>query len=282
MSIRIIVDSASDLSEKESPYLKILPMTVTFGNVEYQDGVTLSHKEFYEKLIENDELPTTSQVSPYEFEEAIRETLDAGETPIVVTISSKLSGTYNSAKIAASEFDEAVYVVDSENVAMGEKILVQYAIRMIDEGLSAEKIVEELEKGKKNICLVALLDTLEYLKKGGRISNISGIVGGMLSIKPVVAVQDGEIAVLGKARGSRNGNNLLSKQIEKAGGIDFSMPYTLGYSGLEDSLLQKYIKDSEGIWKGYVEELQIGVIGGTIGTHAGPGAIGVAFFAAGK
>lgn len=282
MSIRIIVDSASDLSEKESQYLKILPMTVTFGNVEYQDGVTLSHKEFYEKLIENDELPTTSQVSPYEFEEAIRETLDAGETPIVVTISSKLSGTYNSAKIAASEFDEAVYVVDSENVAMGEKILVQYAIRMIDEGLSAEKIVEELEKGKKNICLVALLDTLEYLKKGGRISNISGIVGGMLSIKPVVAVQDGEIAVLGKARGSRNGNNLLSKQIEKAGGIDFSMPYTLGYSGLEDSLLQKYIKDSEGIWKGYVEELQIGVIGGTIGTHAGPGAIGVAFFAAGK
>lgn len=282
MSIRIIVDSASDLSEKESQYLKILPMTVTFGNVEYQDGVTLSHKEFYEKLIENDELPTTSQVSPYEFEEAIRETLVAGETPIVVTISSKLSGTYNSAKIAASEFDEAVYVVDSENVAMGEKILVQYAIRMIDEGLSAEKIVEELEKSKKNICLVALLDTLEYLKKGGRISNISGIVGGMLSIKPVVAVQDGEIAVLGKARGSRNGNNLLSKQIEKAGGIDFSMPYTLGYSGLEDSLLQKYIKDSEGIWKGYVEELPMGVIGGTIGTHAGPGAIGVAFFAAGK
>lgn len=282
MSIRIIVDSASDLSENESKCLKILPMTVTFGNVEYQDGVTLSRKEFYEKLIESDELPTTSQVTPFGFEEAIRETLDAGETPIVITISSKLSGTYNSAKIAASEFDKPVYVVDSENVAMGEKILVQYAVRMVAEGLSAEKIVEELEKSKKNICLVALLDTLEYLRKGGRVSNISGIVGGMLSIKPVVAVQDGEIAVLGKARGSRNGNNLLSQQIDKAGGIDFSMPYTLGYSGLEDSLLQKYIKDSEKIWKGYTEELPIGVIGGTIGTHAGPGAIGVAFFAAEK
>lgn len=278
MSIRIIVDSGSDMSGSESKYLSVAPLTITFGEMQYQDGVTLSHKEFYEKLIESDELPKTSQVSPYDFEMAIKEAVDAGETPIVITVSSKLSGTYNSATIAASEFDEKVYVVDSENVAMGERVLVQYALRMVEQGMDAEEIVAELERSKKKICVVALLDTLEYLRKGGRVSNVVGVVGGMLSIKPLVAIIDGNVEVIGKARGTKNGNNLLTKEIEKAGGIDFSMPYALGYSGLEDSLLQKYIKDSEAIWQENTEKLPISTIGGTIGTHAGPGAFGIAFF----
>lgn len=279
MGIRIIVDSGSDMAGNESQYLKVVPLTITFGQTQYKDGVTLSHKEFYEKLVASEELPKTSQVPPYDFEEAIREAVDAGETPIVITVSSKLSGTYNSARIAASAFDERVYVVDSENVAMGERVLVQYALRMIEEGMEAEEIVAELEKGKKKICLTALLDTLEYLRKGGRVSNVAGVVGGMLSIKPIVAIQDGEVAVLGKARGTKNGNKLLTQQIEAVGGIDFSKPYALGYSGLEDDLLQKYIKDTEEVWKKPAEELPIGTIGGTIGTHAGPGAFGFAFFA---
>lgn len=279
MGIRIIVDSGSDMAGNESQYLKVVPLTITFGQTQYKDGVTLSHKEFYEKLVASEELPKTSQVPPYDFEEAIREAVDAGETPIVITVSSKLSGTYNSARIAASAFDERVYVVDSENVAMGERVLVQYALRMIEEGMEAEEIVAELEKGKKKICLTALLDTLEYLRKGGRVSNVAGVVGGMLSIKPIVAIQDGEVAVLGKARGTKNGNKLLTQQIEAVGGIDFSKPYALGYSGLEDDLLQKYIKDTEEVWKKPAEDLPIGTIGGTIGTHAGPGAFGFAFFA---
>lgn len=279
MSIKIIVDSGSDMAGSESQYLKVVPLTITFGETQYKDGVTLSHKEFYKKLVASDELPKTSQVPPYDFEEAIREALDAGETPIVITVSSKLSGTYNSATIAASAFDETVYVVDSENVAMGERVLVQYALRMIEGGMGAEEIVEELEKSKKKICLAALLDTLEYLRKGGRVSNVAGVVGGMLSIKPIVAIQDGEVAVLGKARGTKNGNKQLTQQIEAVGGIDFSKPYALGYSGLEDDLLQKYIKDTEEVWKKPAEELPIGTIGGTIGTHAGPGAFGFAFFA---
>lgn len=282
MSIRIIVDSGSDMSGNESQYLSVAPLSITFGETQYQDGVTITHKEFYEKLIGSDELPKTSQVSPYDFEMAIKKAVDAGETPIVITVSSKLSGTYNSATIAASEFDEKVYVVDSENVAMGERVLVQYALRMIEEGMSAEEIVAELERSKKNIRLVALLDTLEYLRKGGRVSNVVGFVGGMLSIKPLVAIQDGNVEVIGKARGAKNGNSMLTKEIEKAGGIDFSMPYALGYSGLEDNLLQKYIKDSEAIWQGNTEELPISTIGGTIGTHAGPGAFGIGFFAAEK
>lgn len=279
MGIRIIVDSGSDMAGNESQYLKVVPLTITFGETQYKDGVTLSHKEFYEKLVASDALPKTSQVPPYDFEEAIREAVDAGETPIVITVSSKLSGTYNSARVAASSFDEKVYVVDSENVAMGERVLVQYALRMIEEGMEAKEIVEELERSKKKICLAALLDTLEYLRKGGRVSNVAGVVGGMLSIKPVVAIQDGEVTVLGKARGTKNGNKQLTQQIEAVGGIDFSKPYALGYSGLEDDLLQKYIKDTEEVWKKPAEELPIGTIGGTIGTHAGPGAFGFAFFA---
>lgn len=279
MNIRIIADSGSDLSGKESKYLKIIPLKITFGDTQYQDGVTLSHEEFYSKLVESDELPKTSQVPPFDFEKAIQEALDAGETPIVITIASQLSGTYNSARIAASEFDEKVYVVDSENVAMGEKILVQYALQMIEEGLDAETIVAELENSKKKICLAALLDTLEYLQKGGRVSNVVGFVGGVLSIKPVVTIKEGEIVMLGKARGSKNGNKMLTQQIEAVGGIDFTKPYALGYSGLEDDLLQKYIADNEEIWVKQGEELPIGTIGGTIGTHAGPGAFGYAFFA---
>lgn len=278
MNIRFIVDSASDLSGKEHEALTVLPLTVTFGDTQYLDGVTLSAKEFYEKLIESDELPTTSQVAPYDFEKAIREALEAGETPIVVTVTSKLSGTYNSARLAAMEFDEKVYLVDSENVCVGEQILVKYGLRLLDEGKSAEEIVEAMEAAKKKIRVVALLDTLEYLRKGGRISNVAGFVGGMLSIRPVIGIVDGIVEVLGKARGSKAANNLLAQQIEAAGGIDYDMPYELAYSGLDDSLLRKYINDNEHVWRGHADELKYGIVGSTIGTHAGPGAVAVAFF----
>lgn len=278
MNIRIIVDSASDMMGKEREHLTVVPMTVTFGEKQYLDGVELSPAEFYEKLIEGNELPTTSQVSPYAFEEAISKAIEAGETPIVITVTSKLSGTYNSARIASLQFDEKVYLVDSENVCAGEQILVEYALRLIEEGKNAEEIVEELEVVKKKICVVALLDTLEYLRKGGRISNVSGIVGGMLSIKPIVGVVEGVIEVLGKARGSKNANSLLAQQIENAGGVDYDMPYALAYSGLDDTAIQKYIRDNEHIWKRDKEDLNVGIIGSTIGTHAGPGAIAAAFF----
>ena len=278
MKIRFIVDSASDLSGKEHEALTVVPLTVTFGDTQYLDGVTLSAKQFYEKLVEDDVHPTTRQIAPYDFEKAIREAIEAGETPIVVTVTSKLSGTYNSARLASMEFDEKVYLVDSENVCVGEQILVKYGLRLLDEGKSAEEIVEAMEIAKKKIRVVALLDTLEYLRKGGRISNVAGFVGGMLSIRPVIGIVDGLVEVLGKARGSKAANNLLAQQIESAGGIDYSMPYELAYSGLDDSLLRKYINDNEQIWKGHADELSYGIVGSTIGTHAGPGAIAVAFF----
>lgn len=276
--IRIITDSASDMPADYRSDVTVVPLHVRFGTEEYLDGVNLTHREFYEKLIENDELPTTSQVAPFAFEEQYEKAREAGEQVIVITISGKLSGTYQSACIASADYEDVVHVVDSENVTVGERTLVEYALRLKDDGKTVGEIVDILNEEKKNIRVIGLLDTLEYLKKGGRISKTVALVGGMLSIKPVIAIESGEVVMLGKARGSKQGNNLLVQQIEKAGGIDFSKPYFLGYAGLDDTLLRKYIADSAGLWEAHADKLDIMSVGGAIGTHVGPGAIAVAFF----
>ena len=276
--LKIITDSAADLPQPCRPEITVLPMAVTFGEEQFLDGVDLAHRQFYEKLIEGDALPTTSQINPAQFEEAFRRAVDEGEDVVAVVLSSKLSGTCQSARIAAEEFPGRVFVVDSENATIGQQILVRRALDLLDQGLDAAAIAGELEREKKDIRLVALLDTLEYLKRGGRISPSVALVGGLLAIKPVVAVQEGEVVVLGKARGSKNGNNLLVQEIQKTGGVDFSRPYRLGYAGLDDGLLQKYIADSAALWTDHADRLPIGTVGGTIGTHVGPGGIAIAFF----
>ena len=278
MKIRIITDSAADLPRPCRPEVTILPMAVTFGEEQFLDGVDLTHRQFYEKLIEGDALPTTSQINPAQFEEASRQAVDAGENVVAILLSSKLSGTCQSARIAAEEFPGRVFVVDSENATIGEQILVLRALSLADQGLDAAAVAKRLEAEKQDIRLVALLDTLEYLKRGGRISPSVALVGGLLSVKPVVAVEHGEVVMLGKARGSKNGNNLLVQEIRKTSGVDFDRPYLLGYTGLEDSLLQKYIADSAALWTEHTDALPVGTIGGTIGTHVGPGAVAVAFF----
>lgn len=280
MSIRIICDSASDITKEMAQKwnVTVLPIKTIFGEQEYLDGVNMTHQEFFEKLIETDELPTTSQIAPYDYEQVFKEIVEAGDTAICITLSSKLSGCNQSAHIAGDDYPENIFIVDSENVCVGEQILVELAVKLRDEGKSAREITEILNKEKKNIRLIALLDTLEYLKKGGRISGAAAFAGTLLSIKPVIGVENGEVTMLGKARGSKNANNMLMSLIEKEGGINFDKPYSLAYSGLSDQLLQKYIVDSARIYEGKTENLPICTIGSTIGTHAGPGAIAAAFF----
>ena len=278
MNIRIITDSGCDMLPPYAPNLTVLPLTITFGEESFLDGVELDHHRFYEKLIEGEELPTTSQIAPAAFEEAFQKAVDAGEAVVCVTLSSKLSGTYQSARVAAEGFAGQVWVVDSENVTIGQRLLVERAVELAGQGLDAAQLSARLDQEKKDIRLVALLDTLEYLKRGGRISPSIAMVGGLLSIKPVVAVENGEVVLLGKARGSKNGNNLLIQLIQKTSGVDFGRPYRLGYTGLDDGLLQKYIADSVQLWQDHVEELPVSTVGGAIGTHVGPGAVAVAFF----
>lgn len=276
--VNIIVDSTADITEDVKERLTVVPLTLRFGDEEYIEGVTIQKKEFYQKLIESDVLPKTSQASPADFEDVFEKIVAAGESAVVITLSSKLSGTWQSAMIAAREYEDSVYVVDSRNVAIGAAILAKLALRLVDEGMGAREIAERLEKEREKICLIAMLDTLEYLKKGGRISAAAAFAGGVLSIKPVVCIRDGEIVILGKARGSKQGNNLLVSEIRKTGGIDFTKPILLGYTGLDDTLLQKYIEDSKALWEEGISSLETTMIGSVIGTHAGPGAVAVAFF----
>ena len=274
---RIIIDSTCDLPQAAKARTIVVPLTVLFGDREYIDGVTIDHKKFYEMLVESDVLPTTSQATPDGFLTAYQQVREAGDEAVVITIASNLSGTYQSAVIAAEDYPE-IQIVDSRTAAIGAGILAEYALALADQGLDAEHIALKLLQAREKIHLVAMLDTLEYLKKGGRISAATAIAGSLLNIKPVIGVEKGEILTLGKARGSKQGNNLLVKEIEKAGGVDFSMPLLLGYTGLSDALLQKYITDSSYIWEGNVDELHSVPICSVIGTHAGPGAVAVAFF----
>ena len=278
MNVRIVVDSTADVTDEIRAKLSVVPLTVHFGEQEYVDGITINHKQFYEMLVETDVLPTTSQPSPEAFAQVFRQAQEAGEQVVALTVSSKLSGTCQSAMIAAADFPDSVWVVDTKTVAIGCGILAELAVRLKEEGLSAEEIVARLEEERDNIRVIALLDTLEYLKKGGRISKTVAFAGGLLSIKPVVTIQDGEIHILGKARGSKQGNNLLVTEIQKAGGVDFTKPLMLGYTGLSDALLEKYVLDSDALWDGHGDCIRSTPISSVIGTHAGPGAIAVAFF----
>ena len=277
MSVQIIVDSTVDMPERMKDRFRIVPLTVHFGAEEFIDGVTIDKHRFYERLVESDELPTTSQASPAAFDAIFSDVASVGDSAVVVTLASKFSGTYQSACIAAAEYDN-IYVVDSKSAAIGSGILAEYALECADKGMDAKTIAETLEKKRDEICLIALLDTLEYLKKGGRISKTVAFAGGLLNIKPVITVVDGEIQVIGKARGSKQGNNLLVQKIHESGGIDFDEPIILGYSGLSDSYLKKYVEDSRDIWQDKADSLDPTLICSVIGTHTGPGVVAVAFF----
>lgn len=277
MAVRIIVESSCDMMQSDFENCTVLPMSINFDSEEYLSGVNLTHNEFYEKLIESDTLPTTSQVPPSAFEKVFEEVRKDGDTAVVITLSQNLSGTYQSACIAKEEYPE-IFVVDSKSVSIGIGILAKTAIRLKEQNKSAKEIADILKTERERIIVVALLDTLEYLKKGGRISSTLAFAGAMLNIKPVISLTGGEIKMLGRARGSKQGNNLLVEQITSAGGIDFSSDVLLGYTGLSDLMLKKYIADSESLYKGQKDTLEYTQIGSIVGTHAGPGAIAVAFF----
>ena len=281
MATKIVIDSASDLTKEQAEQLGVifLPMSITIGDEEFYDGVDITAHEFYEKLIESADLPKTSQVAPYLFEEVFEEQVKLGNEVVVLTISSKLSGTFEGATRSAQKFNGKVFVVDTLSCAVGERLLLLHALSLLEQGWSASEIANEIEKVKGRIRLMAVVDTLKYLKKGGRISTATAIAGEVLSIKPVVALVDGKVKMIGKAMGSRKANNLLNQMVVSNGGIDFSMPCGTIWSGLDSSLHDKYVRDSASLWQGQVEQVPSYRIGATIGTHVGPGAVGVAFFA---
>ncbi len=275
MSVRIIADSTADLTPAVRARVRTVPICILFGEEEYWDGVNIDSHSFYTMLARSEILPTTSQPTPAAFEEIFRETVAAGDQAVCITISSELSGTYQSAAIAAQEFSGQIFVVDSRTVALGAGILTEYALALADRGLNAGEISRALEEKKGNVRLYAIVDTLEYLKKGGRLSAASALVGGLLNIKPILCTQDGGLKVLGSVRGMKKAFAALNEACGAHGGVDRSMPVLLGYTGQSGEQLEKYIADSDGLW---TLDTPASPVGAAVGVHAGPGAVAVAFF----
>lgn len=277
--VKILFDSASDISLEEANAMgaELISIKIRFGDEEFSDGVDLTREEFFKKLSGSDKLPQTSQINPAEFAAAFEKLTSDGSEVVCITLSSKLSGTFKNAVGAAEKFGGKVFVVDSLNASTGEKILCQHALRLVKEGLGAAEIAAALDEGKGRIRVLAVLDTLKFLKMGGRISAVTAFAGEMLSIKPVIGIVDGEVKLLGKAIGSKKSGNLFTKLI-KENGVDFSMPHGVMWSGADDSMLKRYVEDSRDLWAAETDSLPAYMIGSTIGTHIGPGAIGVAFY----
>ena len=279
--IRILTDSSADFTPSEAAHLnlEVVPLSVTFedGSV-YRDGLDLTPEEFYTRLAACNKLPTTSQPSPDCFLPHFEEAKAAGDVTIAILLSSELSGTIQSAQIAAqaAEYHDLL-VVDSRNATLGLKMLVQMALDLRDQGASPAQIINALEDALDRLRLLAVVDDLKYFRKGGRLPAAAAFAGAVMGIKPVVTLLDGKVSLAGKARGLPGAYVALFKLMEEQGGLDPEMPYMVGYTG--------HRKGAEPIQQYLVNHMQIPAaptpthIGTVVGTHAGPGAAGIAFFA---
>ena len=282
MAVKIVVDSSSDISEKEAHELGIvmLPIPINFGEEDYLDGVDITKTEFYEKLETCTELPKTSQISAYRFEEVFDECVKNGDEVVAIVLSSKLSATCDNAIKVSEKYNGKVFVVDSLSATAGMRILVDYALRLAAENKSAKEIYDILEEKKSKVQIRAIIDTLKYLKKGGRISPLLAFAGELMGIKPMIAVIDGKVEVVGKTLGLKKGVAIINKDIEKLGGMDLEMPFYVIYSGTSEfeERADKYISFNAETWGCDPASIKKNCIGATIGTHIGQGAIGVVFF----
>lgn len=280
MGFKIVTDSASDIPQETAAKwgVTVMPIHARFGDEEYLDGVTLTPHQFFEKVIKTGEIPHTSQVTPYEFRQEFKKAIDAGQDVLCLTMPANMSGTYQNACTAAAEFGDKVIVLDSRQLCIAFYVLVEYACRCRDEGRTVAQTVEAVEKVKHHAHVISVFSTLEYLRRGGRISPAAAMAGNLLSIKPVITVVDGCVEVVGRARGSKKANDMLVRFIRSVGGIDYSMPYCLGYTGFSEETLTRYVDDNAAAYKELIRDVPVVPVGATIGTYAGPGAVAIAFF----
>jgi DegV family protein with EDD domain len=272
MGVRIITDSTSDISLAEAKQLDItiVPLKVIFGDKEYKEGIEITIDGFYEKLVQSEKLPTTSQPSPDDFLGYFQQAKEAGDSVVVVLIAGKLSGTLQSATIAKELADYSdIYIVDSLNAITGLRILVDHAVKLRSQGTGAEQIAKTLEDLKDKVVLLAMVDTLEYLHKGGRLSKSSAILGSLLKFKPIITLKDGAIGVVGKERGTNKGIAKILETVDEYGSIDQEYPVFFGYTAEDSKTLMLKEKVVE---KYSLNQTQMYPVGCVVGTHVGPGA----------
>lgn len=277
MGIRIVVDSTSDLTDEiiEKYNIKMVPLTINFENESFLDKVELSTKEFFEKLEVAEKLPTTTLVSPGAFVEVFSEILMEGDQVLGLFIASELSGTYDSARMAKNMIgSDDIHIIDTRSVCLGSFALILEAIKLVEQNKPIEEIVDELERLKEKVVVAAALDTLKYLEKGGRLTKGQAVLGTLLNIKPIIGVKDGKITVIDKIRGKNKAIKWFDEWIEK-NNYDLSDKTVLLFHGRAYEQL-KLLRDA--IEKKYrIKNIIEQEIGAVIGTHAGPGVLGIGF-----
>ena len=277
MSVQLIIDSACDLTVETANALGVIlvPMTIQFQEETFRSGLDLTNEEFYGRLEQAVILPTTSQPAPYDFETIYENVHRNNDQAVVICMSSKLSGTYQSALIAAAEYPDSVFVVDSLSVTVGERILLDYAIRLRDQGYSAKEIRDQLEQAKHRIRIFGIVHSLDYLVKGGRLSKAAGAAGTLLGIRPVLSIRDGVLGVVAKARGPKAAYQMMNRLISQEQ-MDTTMPKAISHTGNTSDDLSAYLSAGGHCWTN--SDVSDHIIGSTIGTHAGPHLIAGAFF----
>lgn len=277
MSVRIITDSSADLTITDAQRLgaEIVSMSIQFGEKSYLDGVDLEKAQFYRMLAEGKESPSTAQPTPADFLKPLEAARAAGDEAVVITLSSVLSGTYQSALIAKEMCGYGpIYVVDSLSATAGVQIMTEYACKLRDQGLDAKDIAEKVAELKGRIRIFAVIDTLEYLRRGGRLSNLQAGLGTVTKLKPVISVREGAVAVVGKAFGTVAATKQLLKFLSEHP-VDNDFPAFALYSDDKDRVDEFLPKLRE--VNALPQDLRFCSIGPTIGTHIGPGAVGMAY-----
>lgn len=276
--IELITDSTSDISQEEAAKLgvRVLPLTVNFGEESFRDGIDITNADFYQRLRAAETLPTTSQINPDAFVTVFQEVLDRGNQAVCIFISSELSGTYQSAVIAKEMLgSDDIFVIDSRHVAISLSLLVCEAVRLRDKGLMAAELAGEISALREKLRLYAVVDTLKYLKMGGRISAATAVVGGVLGITPIIAIQDGKVESAGKSRGRKAGIQWIYDRVAEEG-IDLSRPVGFVHTDCPEALeaMEAVFADTAA----QVPAVYRKEIGAAVGTHAGPGAAGIGYF----
>lgn len=276
--IRILTDSTCDLTpdQRKDLAVEVIPLRVHFGQEVYRDGVDITNADFFARLRTADTLPHTSQVNPDEFVTFFRPYLEAGDEVVGIFLSSKLSGTFQSARIAADELGapKGLHLVDSNAVTFGLGLLVAMAARYRDTGMTAGDIAAAVAALSPRLRLYAVVETLKYLKMGGRISPATAVVGGMLGVTPILSVRDGVVEAAGKSRGRKGAFQWMEKRLE-AEPMDPALPMAFGHTDAPEAMAA--IKDYF-LPILHPQDVLEGPIGAVIGTHAGPGATGFAYF----
>lgn len=277
MVTRIITDSASDLPKSiiRKHNIKIVPLTVNFKEESFLDKFEITTDEFFNKLENSEELPTTSQVSPGEFVSAFNEALGEGDEILGIFLAHELSGTIKSAQMAKEIIgSDKIHIVDSRSVSFGEGILVLKAIDLLNEGIEINDVVKILEDTTKKVKTAAVVDTLKYLEKGGRLSKKQAVIGSMLKIKPIIELKDGQVLAIDKVRGKKrvvkwiedwidkNQYDLTNKKIMLLNGKGQEV-----HDNIKDMLQNKY----------NAKDIIESEIGSVVATHSGPGCAGIAF-----